>query len=81
MNTLALAKNIPRQERKTLINRIEQQRRSRLLCYLTSDRQNAAGQIAKDAIPLFFKHLNGFDDHTQVDILVCTLGGGWPPSV
>ncbi|HLW83347.1 MAG TPA: hypothetical protein VKS20_15015 [Candidatus Acidoferrales bacterium] len=64
-----------RTTRKALIAEIEQKRKSRLLCYLTSDRQNAVGQIAKDAIPLFFKHLNLFEDHTQVDVLVCTLGG------
>lgn len=64
-----------RETRKPLVTELEQKRQSRLLCYLTSDRQNAAGQIAKDAIPLFFKHLNAFSENMQIDVLICTLGG------
>src|ERR1700728_2362131 len=64
-----------REERKQLISQIEQLRGSRVLCYLTSDRPNAAGLMAKDAIPIFFKHLKLFSEHSKIDVFLVTLGG------
>lgn len=64
-----------RADRKAIIQQISAMKQSSVPCYLTSDRQNATGQIAKDAIPLFFKHLREFDDHLRVDVFLFTLGG------
>jgi ClpP class serine protease len=63
------------QERKKLIAQIEQKRTSRLISYLTSDRQNAAAIIAKDALPVFFNQLRALGKVERLDVLVFTTGG------
>ncbi|MGD1105033.1 MAG: serine protease [Terriglobia bacterium] len=63
------------QERKTLIDQIQKKRNSRLICYLTSDRQNAGAIIAKDALPVFFNQLRALGRVDRLDILVFTAGG------
>lgn len=62
-------------ERKALITAIEQKRKSRLICFLTSDRQNANAIIAKDALPLFFNHLRQIGEVPRLDLLLFTTGG------
>lgn len=62
-------------ERINLIRQIEAKRESRVICCLTSDRQNAAGIIAKDFIPVFFGHLSSFGDCRKVDVFIFTQGG------
>jgi len=64
-----------RKDRIELMRKIEAHRGSRLLCCLTSDRQNAPGIIAKDFIPIFFNHLSGFSEHKKVDLFIFTQGG------
>jgi hypothetical protein len=64
-----------RKERIELIRQIEDHRGSRLICCLTSDRQNAAGIIAKDYIPVFFNRLLKFQSGRKIDVLMCTIGG------
>ncbi len=63
------------QERRRLIAQIEQKRTSRLISYLTSDRQNAAAIIAKDALPVFFNQLRALGKLERLDVLVFTTGG------
>jgi hypothetical protein len=63
------------QDRKPLIAQIEGKRSSRLICYLTSDRQNAAAIIAKDALPVFFNQLRPHGKVDRLDVLVFTSGG------
>jgi hypothetical protein len=46
-----------------------------LICYLTSDRQNASAIIAKDALPIFFNQLRPLGKVDRLDILVFTGGG------
>src|SRR5208282_2748337 len=62
-------------QRIDLIREIEKHRKSRVICCLTSDRQNAQGVIAKDFLPVFFEHLRKFDDQKRVDVLMVTPGG------
>jgi hypothetical protein len=62
-------------ERKALIRQIEEKRGSRLICCLTSDRDNAQGQIAKDFLFRFFQHLRKMKNLENVDVLLFTLGG------
>ncbi|MGH9432545.1 MAG: SDH family Clp fold serine proteinase [Terriglobia bacterium] len=64
-----------RQDRIELIRKIEEPRGSRLICCLTSDRQNAQGVVAKDFIPVFFNHLSEFQDLKKVDVFMFTEGG------
>jgi ClpP class serine protease len=62
-------------DRKPIIAQIEEKRGTRLICYLTSDRQNATAIIAKDALPVFFNQLRGLGPVTKLDVLVFTTGG------
>lgn len=64
-----------RAERKELIAKIEAKRKSRLICFLTSDRLNATAIIAKDAIPVFFNHLRQIGHVDRLDLMVFTTGG------
>lgn len=64
-----------RPDRIALIREIETRRKSRLICCLTSDRQNAQGIIAKDFIPVFFDHLVSFNGPAKVDVFIFTPGG------
>jgi hypothetical protein len=64
------------EQRKELIKQIQEKRgKSRLICCLTSDRQNAVGQIAKDFLFRFFQHLRTTPKLDKLDILLFTLGG------
>jgi hypothetical protein len=62
-------------ERRKLIAAIETKRKSRLICYLTSDRQNASAIIAKDALPFVFNQLREIGQVPRIDLLVFTSGG------
>ncbi len=62
-------------ERKALIRRIEEARGSRVICYLTSDRQNADASISKDVIPIFFEHLRAMGRTQAIDVFIFTGGG------
>jgi hypothetical protein len=68
-------------ERKALIEQIQVKRgNSRLICCLTSDRENAQGLIAKDFIFRFFQHLRAMPEAKngkleKLDVLLFTLGG------
>lgn len=63
-----------REKRIKIIKKIQEQRRSKIFCYLTSDRQNAQSHFAKDVLPIFAEHLdeNGYN---KIDLLIFTLGG------
>lgn len=63
-------------ERRPLIEEIQTRRgNSRLICCLTSDRENAQGLIAKDFLFRFFQHLRPTPALEKLDILLFTLGG------
>lgn len=63
-------------QRKELIKQIQEKRgNSRLICCLTSDRENAQGQIAKDFLFRFFQHLRKMENLEKLDVLLFTLGG------
>jgi hypothetical protein len=68
--------DMPIERRKDLIRQIQQKRGdSRLICCLTSDRDNAQGLIAKDFLFRFFQHLRATPNLDKLDILLFTLGG------
>ncbi len=64
-----------RENRIELIRKIEKVRGSKVLCCLTSDRQNVPAGIAKDFIPKFFEHLTLFGQPKKIDIFLLTTGG------
>lgn len=64
-----------RKKRIDLISAIEKERGSRLLCYLTSDRQNLEARIAKDALAYIYEHLKMFGRVDKIDLFLFTNGG------
>ena len=63
------------QERKELIAKIEGIRKSRVICYLTSDRANANALISKDVSPLIHDFLAEIGPTKRIDLLLYTAGG------
>ena len=62
--------------RKPRIEKIEQLRTSKVICYVTSLRNGVAGQIADDAVREFIDHVRSFSDPTQrIDMLLVSNGG------
>ena len=64
-----------REERKKIIQKIEQNRNSKVFCYLTSDRPNGAGQVSKDILNIFNDLLRIKDVYKKIDLFIFTLGG------
>jgi hypothetical protein len=65
-------------QRKPILEKLEKERGTRLVCYLTSDRPNALAQIANDVWPLFANHLGELKAKGwtgKVDVLIFTTGG------
>ncbi len=70
------------EQRRAIIKAIEEKRGSRLICCLTSDRENAQGMMAKDFLSRFFQHLRMMQTAAgktgklgKLDVLLFTLGG------
>lgn len=63
-------------ERAALYSQIEETRGSPLLCYVTSPRANAGGQMGGDVVPEFTKHLLTIPkSNDKIDILIVSNGG------
>ncbi len=66
-------------DRKQLILRIEKLRESRVITYLTSDRQGAPGapnaRIAMDIVPLISKQLGTIGKTKNIDLFLYSSGG------
>jgi hypothetical protein len=69
------------ERRRQLINQIQEKRKSKVICYLTGDRQNLETRIAHDCHPLIFSHLRQIGASNKVDLFLYTPGGitvaGW----
>lgn len=66
-----------RKERIAIIQEIQEKRKSKVFCYLTSDRPNAEVQMKKDILPIFvqqLRHLN-IKSSLKIDIFMFTHGG------
>ena len=61
-------------KRLQLIKRIEKARKSRVICYLTSTRQNIEAEMAMDATRKIFEHLQGAKGE-KIDLLLVSNGG------
>ena len=67
---------MPYRERLALYRDIETFRGRPLICYVTSIRPQASGQIAGDIIPELIKQINEIPgEHREVDFLVISNGG------
>ncbi len=63
-------------DRISLYQELERQRGKPLICYFTSLRNGAAGQMASDVIPEFIKQLKEIpSDKDSLDILIVSNGG------
>ena len=66
-----------RKDRVALIKEIEKKRDSKVIVYITSDRQNLAGQIGSDAVPVIERHLRGVigPRTKRLDLFLYSTGG------
>ena len=64
-------------ERKKIIEKIEELRGSKVICYLTSVRPNLNAMISQDAVREFFEHLRLLQSRPErkLDIFLCSNGG------
>lgn len=63
-------------ERKELYRKLEKNRKHPVIAYVTSGRQNAAGNIAQDAIRVFIKQLELLEEKPkEIDLLINSFGG------
>jgi hypothetical protein len=63
-------------DRKQLIHQVEDSRKSRVVSYLTSDRQGPFNaRIAPDVIPLISKQLQGIGKTQHIDLFLYSAGG------
>ena len=69
------------EQRKELYKKIERFSKSRVLCYVTGDRQNLGIQIAKDVIDHFVQHLDVIGVTKKISLVIYSRGGdllaGW----
>jgi len=61
--------------KQSLIKTIEESRKSRLLIYITGDRQPFVTKIADDIIPIFNRHLENFGRTNKISLFLYTRGG------
>jgi hypothetical protein len=64
-----------REQRVELIKKISERRGSKLICYITGDRENVNTRIAPDVTPVFYRHLEMFGGCEQIDLFLYTRGG------
>jgi len=64
-----------REERKKIIQELQKERNSKVICYLTADRTNFGTQMSSDTIPLFYDHLCSIKRAKNIDIFLYTRGG------
>lgn len=64
------------EQRKHLIKQLENERGSKIILYVTADRQNfGTGMSSSDTIPLFFEHLQSIKKVEKIDLFLYTRGG------
>jgi len=62
-------------ERKPLYDAIEQERETKIISYITSDRPNAETQIGADCVDIFVDHLDAIGPTKRISLLLHTNGG------
>jgi hypothetical protein len=66
---------MPRDSRKSLIERIEEIRESRVVVYVTGDRQPATAQLGDDAVRPLYDHLRAIGHVPRLDLFIYSRGG------
>src|SRR3990167_5491173 len=63
-------------EKKELIKKIEEQRKSKVITYITSDRQGPVNaRIAMDVVPIISKQLQIIGKTQNIDLFLYSIGG------
>lgn len=62
-------------ERKELLQKIETERKSKAILYVTSDRPQMEAQVSNDAFDYFVKHLDSFWPSKKLTFVLQTSGG------
>jgi len=69
------------EQRKALYSRIETFTDSKVICYVTGDRQNMEIQIASDTLEYFVEHLDKIGKVNKISLILYSKGGntltGW----
>ena len=60
---------------KNLIQKIEKERNSKVITYVTGDRQPFVTKVADDIIPIFAKHLEKIGKQNKISLFLYTRGG------
>ncbi|MDF1497866.1 MAG: hypothetical protein P1P85_00720 [Patescibacteria group bacterium] len=60
---------------KNLIQKIEKERNSKVITYVTGDRQPFVTKVADDIIPIFAKHLEKIGKQKKISLFLYTRGG------
>lgn len=61
---------------KDIIREIEKHRGSKVITYITSDRQGPlSAKIARDIVPVFNRHLKSIGKQDKIDLFLYSLGG------
>ena len=63
-----------RATRKNILEKIEQRRTSKVLCYVTGDRAPVPAQIGDDAVRPLYEHLRRIDATEKLDFFISR---GW----
>lgn len=64
-----------REERLNILERLEELRQSRIICYINGDRENISTRIAPDVIPVFYRHLEMMGPQKTIELFLYTRGG------
>lgn len=64
-----------RKDRLEIIKKIEQDRKSKLLVYLTGDRSGAGANIAEDSVRPMYNHILKFGKVKNIDLFLYSRGG------
>ena len=64
-----------RAERQSLISALEKERDSKVIVYITGDRQGLETKIANDIFPKFNKHLMAIGEQKRIDLFIYSTGG------
>ena len=66
---------MPRDVRKALIEQIEERRDTKVVVYVTSDRQPAPAQLGDDAVRPLYDHLRSLGHVPRLDLFIYSRGG------
>lgn len=62
-------------KRQNIYRNIEKKRNTKILCYVTSDRQGMSAKISSDVIDIFLDHLDRIGKVNKISLILYTLGG------